>query len=202
MTITIGVLGLQGDLEEHVSAWKQALEECTSSGNVRVVKKKEDLGSLSAISLPGGESTVMGGLASRSELFSELKERILDGLPVLGTCAGMILLSKGSRDRVVTEKKQPLLGVLDIEVERNHYGRQGESFEKMISISVLGPEPYRGVFIRAPVVRKIGDGVKSLAELDGEPACVSQGNLLATSFHPELSGDNRLHSYFLREYLR
>lgn len=199
MSAKIGVLGLQGDIEEHVEAWSKATKEEGFQAEISVVKRADQLTGLKALSVPGGESTVMGSLADRTKLLQAVKEAVLGGLPVLGTCAGMILLSKHSKDSTVTEKQQPLLGVLDVEVERNHFGRQPDSFETFIKIDVLGAEPYKTVFIRAPVVKRSGPAVMSLAELGDEIVAVRQGNILATAFHPELSGDARLHRYFLRE---
>jgi 5'-phosphate synthase pdxT subunit len=199
VSVKIGVLGLQGDIEEHIEAWSKASNDEGFEAEVSVVKHAGQLTGLKALSVPGGESTVMGSLAERTKLLQAVKESILDGLPVFGTCAGMILLSKHSKDSTVTEKQQPLLGVLDVEVERNHFGRQPDSFETFIKIDVLGAEPYKAVFIRAPVVKRSGPTVKALAELEDGIVAVRQGNILATAFHPELSSDTRLHRYFLRQ---
>ncbi|PSO06069.1 pyridoxal 5'-phosphate synthase glutaminase subunit PdxT [Candidatus Marsarchaeota G2 archaeon BE_D] len=199
MKLRLGVLGLQGDVEEHVEAWERAADVLGMQADVVIVKQPNQLEGLTAISIPGGESTVIGGLAENSKLLEKLKEGVLNGLPALGTCAGMILLSKKSRDSVVGEKKQPLLGVLDVDVERNHFGRQPDSFERDLSIPVLGEKPYRGVFIRAPIIKQVGQGVEVLAKIEEGIVAVRQANIVATSFHPELSDDPRLHVYFLKQ---
>lgn len=186
-------------MEEHVEAWRTAANVLGIDAEVVVVKGEGQLEGLAALSIPGGESTVIGGLADRSKLLEKLKENILGGLPVLGTCAGMILLSKRSRDSVVGEKRQPLLGVLDVDVERNHFGRQPDSFEMDLKIPVLGEKPYRAVFIRAPIIRQVGPGVEVLARIEEGIVAVRQANVVATAFHPELSGDPRFHVYFLKQ---
>ncbi|MEM0121339.1 MAG: pyridoxal 5'-phosphate synthase glutaminase subunit PdxT [Thermoprotei archaeon] len=199
MKLRLGVLGLQGDVEEHIEAWEKAADVLGVQADIVVVKRPSEMDGLTAISVPGGESTVIGGLAENSKLLDKLKEGVLNGLPTLGTCAGMILLSKKSRDSVVGEKSQPLLGVLDVEVERNHFGRQPDSFERDLTIPVLGEKPYRGVFIRAPIIKQVGQGVEVLAETEEGIVAVRQANMVATAFHPELSGDPRLHVYFLKQ---
>ncbi|MEM3670346.1 MAG: pyridoxal 5'-phosphate synthase glutaminase subunit PdxT [Thermoprotei archaeon] len=195
MPRTVGVLAVQGDVEEHLASWRQCLT--ATDDEVRLVKEPSQLNGLDALSIPGGESTVIGSLAQRTGMLEKVKEAALNGLPILGTCAGMIFLSKRSSDSVVHDKTQPILGILDIEVERNYFGRQPQSFERDLEIQVLGPKPYHAVFIRAPIVKKIGPQVESLAQTEEGIVAVRQGNLLATSFHPELSGDLRLHRYFL-----
>jgi len=156
MVVNIGVLGFQGDIEEHVEAWRNASEELGVKTNVLLVKKAEQVKQIDAISIPGGESTVIGSLSERMRVMGALKEAILGGLPTLGTCAGLIVLAKRSKDAVVTEKTQPLLGVMDVEVERNHFGRQNDSFEADLKIPVLGEKPFRAVFIRAPIITRTG----------------------------------------------
>jgi 5'-phosphate synthase pdxT subunit len=198
MTV-IGVLGFQGDIEEHLEAWKMALLDEKEDVRVVVVKRAEQIEELSAVSIPGGESTVIGSLAERLKVISRLKEAILNGLPTLGTCAGMIVLAKKSKDAVVGDKDQPLVGVMDIEVERNHFGRQPDSFEAQVSIPVLGEQPFLGVFIRAPIITHVGAAVQPLASLSDGIVAARQENIVVTSFHPELANDTRFHRYFLRE---
>ncbi|MFQ6011008.1 MAG: pyridoxal 5'-phosphate synthase glutaminase subunit PdxT [Nitrososphaerales archaeon] len=147
--------------------------------------------------LPGGESTVIGGLSSMNGTLQSMRTMIKDGLPVMGTCAGLILLAKRTYDKVVGESKQSLLGTLDVLVERNSYGRQGNSFEADLSIPDLGKKPFRGVFIRAPSVKEIGPKVEVLAKHAGSIVCVKQGKIIGTAFHPELANDLRMHDYFL-----
>ena len=194
----IGVLGFQGDIEEHVAATREALTNLKIDGAVSVVKTADELKEVDALIVPGGESTVIGGLSLFNKSLSVIKERIKDGMPVMGTCAGMILLANRTYDKVVGEKKQPLLGVLNVLVERNSFGRQKESFEADLIVPLLGKQKFKGVFIRAPSVKEASQGVETLAKLDGEVVAVRQGNIIGTCFHPELSGDIRLHEYFVQ----
>ncbi|MBM3897112.1 MAG: pyridoxal 5'-phosphate synthase glutaminase subunit PdxT [Thaumarchaeota archaeon] len=194
----IGVLGFQGDIEEHVAATKEALKKLNIDGSVLVVKTPDELQKIDALIIPGGESTVIGGLALFNKSLSVIKDKIRNDMPVLGTCAGMIMLASRTYDRVVGETKQPLIGVLDILVERNSFGRQRESFETELDISINGTDKLRGVFIRAPSIREVGQGVETLAKLDGQIVAVRQNNIIGTCFHPELSGDTILHEYFVK----
>lgn len=177
----IGVLALQGDYREHA----RSLERIEAQPVL--VRLPDDLADLDGLILPGGESTTMGKLASRFELLEPLRQAIDDGLPTLGTCAGMILLA-----RATTGEPQTLLEVLDVVVERNAYGGQLASFEAPVEVNGLD-EPVTGVFIRAPRIEKIGSEVSELANYDDHPVMVRQGNILATSFHPELTDDVRIH---------
>jgi pyridoxal 5''-phosphate synthase, glutaminase subunit Pdx2 len=194
MARRVGVLAVQGDVEEHIKAVERALEE---EGEVILVKTPNHVDSIDSIVLPGGESTAIGSLSMLNGTLSRLGSRLKEGLPALGTCAGLILLSKKSRDRVLGTTNQPLLGVLDVEVNRNAFGRQSESFETDIIIPKIGEKPYHAVFIRAPVITSVGSEVEVLARTEEGVVAVQQGNIIATSFHPELSGDSRLHRYFL-----
>lgn len=181
----MGVLALQGDFREHLKALSGA------GADVVAVKAAEDLSTVDGLVIPGGESTTIGKLADRFELLEPLRARIGDGFPVFGTCAGLILLAAA-----VTEGSQPLLGVLDVVVKRNAFGRQNESFEADIEIDGLDA-PFHAVFIRAPWVEKTGAGVDVLARIDDHPVMVRQGNILAGSFHPELTHDDRIHRMFV-----
>jgi len=194
----IGVLGFQGDIEEHVAATKEALKKLKIDGSVAVVKTPDELQEIDALIIPGGESTVIGGLALFNKSLNVIKDRIRNGMPVLGTCAGMIMLANRTYDRVVGETKQPLLAVLDVLVERNSFGRQRESFETELEVSINGLEKLKGVFIRAPSIREVNQGIETLAKLDGQVVAVRQNNIIGTCFHPELSGDTRLHEYFVK----
>ncbi len=177
----IGVLALQGDVREHVRTLRAVGAEPVE------VRRAEDLTGLTGIVLPGGESTTIGRLASWYGLLDPLAAAIDDGLAAYGTCAGMILLAKA-----VTAGEQPQMGVLDVVVERNAFGRQNDSFELDLDIAGLD-RPFRAVFIRAPWVTEAGEGVEVLAAVEGRPVMVRQGRVLASSFHPELTGDDRLH---------
>jgi 5'-phosphate synthase pdxT subunit len=152
-----------------------------------------ELDGLSGLIIPGGESTTMGKLMQDYELRDEVQGLILNGFPILGTCAGMILLAK----KVIGFKQEPL-GAVDIEVRRNAFGRQVDSFETELDIPVLGESPFPGVFIRAPWIEQAGAGVEVLARLPGgTPVAVREGSIIACAFHPELTNDLRFHSYFL-----
>lgn len=177
----IGVLALQGDVREHVHILESLGVAATP------VKTTEQLGSIDALVIPGGESTTIGKMAVRFGLLEPLRRSIEDGLPTYGTCAGMILLAGA-----VTDGDQPLLGVLDVVVRRNAFGRQNESFESDLEVDGLDM-PFHAVFIRAPWVEKVGAEVEVLAGIDDHAVMVRQGNILATSFHPELTGDGRIH---------
>jgi len=177
----IGVLALQGDFREHVDAIRDVGAEPVE------VRLPHDLETVDALILPGGESTTIGRLATLYGMIDPLRKHIELGLPTLGTCAGMIFLAAQ-----VTEGNQPLLGALDATVERNAFGRQNESFE--VDLDIAGFDaPMRAVFIRAPLVEKVGPEVEVLAVHEGRPVFVRQGNVLAAAFHPELTDDRRIH---------
>lgn len=183
----LGVLALQGDFLEHL----QLLRHLGLEG--REVRLAEHLRDLDGLIIPGGESTTMAHLLDNYGLRDPLRQRIQAGMPVWGTCAGMILLARRLRE----DRPQPL-GVLDIEVARNAYGRQVESFEADLAVERLGVTPFKAIFIRAPVIQEVGPRVEVLARLpDGSPVAVREGTLLATAFHPELTRDTRFHQYFL-----
>lgn len=183
----VGVLALQGDFREH-----GAMVAAVGAEPVEV-RLPEHLAGVDALIIPGGESTTIGKMAERYGLMDPLRSAISAGTPVLGTCAGMILLSSAT-----TGPAQPLLGVLDVVVERNAFGRQVESFEDEVVVEGLD-DPFPAVYIRAPWIDKVGAGVEVLASSDGHPVMVRQGSILATSFHPELTTDTRIHRMFLRE---
>ncbi|MCD6450171.1 MAG: pyridoxal 5'-phosphate synthase glutaminase subunit PdxT [Thermotogaceae bacterium] len=183
----IGVLGLQGDVREHIRMLQLLGVESL------IVKLPEDLSLVDGLIIPGGESTTMIRIMKEIEMYEPLKEKIEEGFPVFGTCAGMILLSKK-----VEGSDQLTLKVLDIEVERNAYGRQIESFEVDIKVPQFGDKPVRAVFIRAPKIVKAGNEVEALAEYEGTPVFVRENNVMATSFHPELTDDARVHEYFIK----
>jgi 5'-phosphate synthase pdxT subunit len=189
--VKVGVLALQGDVREHADAL-----ECLGSDPVEV-RAGGDLDAVDALVLPGGESTTVSMLLGSCGLLEPLRERLSDGLPVLGTCAGMILLAS---EVVGGGPGQLCLGALDITVQRNAFGRQLDSFEQDLDVRGVAGGPFRAVFIRAPIVERCGPGVEILAEL-GPPArgpvLCRQGSVLAAAFHPELSGDLRLHQLFL-----
>lgn len=195
--VTIGVLGVQGDVAENVSATRRAMEEMNQPGDVVPVAGADIIPELDGIILPGGESTTIGQMSRSGNILKALSGRIESGMPAFGICAGMVLLAKSARDRVVGETGQALLGLLDAEVERNSFGRQRQSFERDVDIEPLGISGFRCVFIRAPSVAGSGPGVGVLASLDGRTVAVNQGNILATAFHPELTQDMALHRHFV-----
>lgn len=196
--LVIGVAGFQGDIEENLAAAQNALKQLGLDGEVISVRYPEEIEQVDALILPGGESTVISTLAAIHSSLPAIRSRISEGLPVLGTCAGMIMLSTRAFDRVVGETKQKLIGGLDIVVERNAFGRQSDSFETDLDMPSLGKSPFKAVFIRAPAVSDVGSGVQIIAKLDGRPVAVRQKNLIGTSFHPELSDDTRIHEELVR----
>ena len=188
----VGVLALQGDFREHL----HALAEC--GVEAITVKSLAEIDQIDALVIPGGESTTIAKLARSFGLFDRIAERIHGGMPTYGSCAGMILLA----DRISgAAEGQETFGGIDITVRRNAFGRQVDSFESDLIFSGITTPPIRAIFIRAPWVESVGTGVEVLAsvEIDGElhPVAVRQGHLLATSFHPEITGDNRVHRYFI-----
>lgn len=191
----VGVLALQGAVAAHVGALERA------GATTRLVRTPVDLDGLEAVVLPGGESTTMWHLLRTSGLGEALAERLAGGLPALGTCAGMILLATDVLDG---RADQGSLGAIDVAVRRNAFGRQIASFEADLELAGVtdGGAPFPAVFIRAPVVERCGTGVEVLAAVDGQPVAVRQGAVLATAFHPELTGDDRVHRYFLERLVR
>lgn len=183
----IGVLAMQGAFVEHIAALRRLGVEAVP------VRLSAEFKGLNALVIPGGESTTIGKLMRDYSLVDEMRKLIARGFPVMGTCAGMILLAKQVRGL-----RQHTLEAMDIEVSRNAFGRQVDSFETALDVPVLGQEPFPAVFIRAPWIEKMGDGVEVLASLpDSAAVAVRQGNMIATAFHPELTDDLRFHDYFL-----
>jgi len=186
---TVGVLALQGAFAAHA-----AILEPLGAATVEV-RTSEQLSTVDALVIPGGESTTISMLLERSAMLEPLRERIAGGLPVFGTCAGMILLSTEIRDG---RDDQHALGAIDLAVTRNGYGRQIDSFESDLEVEGLD-EPFHAVFIRAPLVERAGDAVEVLATVDGDPVLCRQGSVLVAAFHPELSDDDRIHRRWLAE---
>ena len=195
--ISIGVLAVQGDVAENIMATKMALEELGLEGIVNEVKTPEQISDLDGLLIPGGESTVIGTLSLVNGSLKKIKEKIASGMPVFGICAGMIMLSKKAKDRVIGEMDQPLLDFLDVKIERNAFGRQKDSFESEISLDKIGISKFPGVFIRAPSILETGKDVEVLSKFNEKIVAVKQGNIVGTSFHPELTGDLSLHKYFV-----
>jgi 5'-phosphate synthase pdxT subunit len=178
----IGVLALQGDVPEHMRAAEQA------GATAVPVRNRAALDEVDALIIPGGESTTVGKLLERYALMEPIRQRAMRGMPILGTCTGLILLAKE-----IEGSDQPRLGLLDVTVRRNAYGRQLDSFEADVAAPALGPTPVRAVFIRAPVITRTGPEVEVLAEAEGHPILVRQGGLIGAAFHPEMSGEERVH---------
>jgi pyridoxal 5'-phosphate synthase pdxT subunit len=170
-------------------------------GSVEMVRYPEEMEKIDGLILPGGESTVQSTLAAIQRSLPVIRKRISEGMPVLGTCAGMIMLSKRAYDRIVGDTKQKLIGNLDIVIERNAFGRQNDSFEADLSISMLGKEAFKGVFIRAPAVSEVGKDVDVIGKLNNRIVAVKQKNIIGTAFHPELSGDSRMHRHLINMVL-
>ncbi len=189
----VGVLALQGDVREHVSS----LIAC--GVDPITVRRASEIDQIDALVLPGGESTTIAQLAEVFGIFDQLKSRIAAGMPVYGSCAGMILLANEILDAKVGQKT---FGGLNITVRRNAFGRQVDSFESDVTFADGSNDLIRAVFIRAPWVEKVGEGVEVLASVDNHAVAVRSKTLLATSFHPELTGDFRIHRYFIEEVAR
>jgi pyridoxal 5'-phosphate synthase pdxT subunit len=185
--VKIGVLALQGDVREHMRALEAAGAAAVE------VKHAGELADVDALVLPGGESTTIGKLLDRFAILGPLGERVAEGMPVYGTCAGMIVMA---RDVAGPQDASVRLGVMDLSVRRNAYGRQLDSFEAEVAIRGID-RPFPAVFIRAPAVERVGPGVDVLATRAGRPVLVREGHMLASSFHPEMTGDTRIHELFV-----
>lgn len=183
---TVGVLALQGDYEKHACMVKRV------GADTSYIREPDELQRIDALVIPGGESTTIGKLMKAYGLIDPVRRLITNGLPVYGTCAGLILLASETK-----EPHQNRLGVLEISVQRNAYGRQVDSFEAPLDIPVIGKNPFPGVFIRAPMVTEIGKSVKTLCVFEDRIVLLQKDNILAGSFHPELTHDARVHEYFL-----
>ena len=189
--LPVGVLALQGDFREHLAVLRALGADAVP------VRRPEELDRIGGLVIPGGESSVMDKLSRTFGLAEPLKTAIAGGLPVYGTCAGLIMLADRILDGIAG---QQTLGGLDVEVRRNAFGSQLDSFETDLDIPVLGENPVHAVFIRAPIVESVGENATALASVaDGRVVAVEQGNLLGTSFHPEITGETRFHEYFLEK---
>lgn len=192
----IGVIAIQGNVEEHVNAISKALRQSNLEAEVIKIKHSGLVPVCDAIILPGGESTTLGRLMEREGIADEIKKVASAGVPVMGTCAGLVLLAKYG-DVQVERTKQPLLGLMDIHVNRNAFGRQRESYECQVDFKGLG-SPFNAVFIRAPAITDCGENVEILSKCNGLIVAAREKNMLALAFHPELTDDLRIHHYFLK----
>lgn len=196
----IGVIAIQGNVDEHVNAMVQAAKKAKREAEFVKIKHKSIVSTCDALILPGGESTTLGRLMEREGISCEIKKAAASGIPVMGTCAGLVLLAKHG-DKQVEKTGQALLGLMDIKVNRNAFGRQKDSFESQVDFKGLS-SPFNAVFIRAPCITEAGKDVEILSKYNGSIVAARQKNLLALAFHPELTDDLRIHHYFLKMILR
>ncbi len=195
--ITVGVLAIQGDVYENVRVARQALDDMNIGGRVMPVKTSPAISDVDVMIIPGGESTTIGQMCLTGDVLSTLSERITAGMPTLGICAGMILLANAAHERNMGKTGQPLLGVLDMRLERNSFGRQRRSCEIQLQISALDIDSFRGVFIRAPSVGSVSPSVEPICAVDNRIVAVRQNHIIGTAFHPELAGDTAIHRYLI-----
>ncbi len=192
--VNIGILGVQGAISEHKTMMEKTLEELKINGRIYIIKNREDLDRIDGLILPGGESTAISRMIYTSKLLEVIRDRVEDrDLAVMGTCAGCIILAKKVVDPI---ENLHLIGVIDMEVHRNAFGRQRESFEQFVEIKNFR-EPFPAVFIRAPIITRVWDNCKVLSKIEEGIIMVQQDRLLALSFHPELTDDTRIHKYFI-----
>jgi 5'-phosphate synthase pdxT subunit len=197
MSLTFGVLSIQGDVLENILSVRAAIDALGIDGTVTAVRTPDEISKVDGLVIPGGESTTIGQLSKFNGSLKILKEKIEQGMPVLGICAGMVLLSNNANDKVVGKIDQPLLNILDIKLERNSFGRQRESFESDISLNSIGIPKFNGVFIRAPSISEIGSDVEVLSKFNEKIIAVKKNNVIGVAFHPELTSDISLHKYFV-----
>ncbi|MCL5877902.1 MAG: pyridoxal 5'-phosphate synthase glutaminase subunit PdxT [Candidatus Bathyarchaeota archaeon] len=194
----VGVIAVQGAVSEHIDALTQAMKSEGIKGKAVPVRVLEDLSDIDGLVIPGGESTTIGRLTLSSGLHGRIVELAQGGLPILGTCAGTILLASEG-DRQVKDTDTKLLGLLDMQVNRNSYGRQVDSFEAGLQIAELGRAPFKGVFIRAPTIEKVWGKTEVWAKYQNKIVGAKKGNILALTFHPEITEDLRIHQFFLKQ---
>jgi 5'-phosphate synthase pdxT subunit len=192
----IGVIAIQGNVEEHVESLRYALKQANRDAEIIKIKHVGVVPSCDALIIPGGESTTLGRFMEREGIASEIRTAARSGVAIMGTCAGLVLLAKHG-DEQVEKTDQALLGLMDIRVNRNAFGRQKESFESMIGFKGL-KEPFMALFIRAPCITYCGKDVEILSKYNGSIVAARQKNILALAFHPELTDDTRIHHYFLK----
>ena len=197
MSLNFGVLSIQGDVLENILSVKAAIDALDIDGTVTSVRTPDEISKVDGLVIPGGESTTIGQLSMVNGSLTVLKDKIEQGMPVLGICAGMIMLSKTVQDKVVGKIDQPLLDILDIKLERNSFGRQRESFESDISLNSIGIPSFNGVFIRAPSISDVGSDVEVLSKFNEKIIAVKKNNIIGVAFHPELTSDISVHKYFV-----
>lgn len=192
----VGVIALQGAVSEHIDVVKRALHELEIKGKVMPIRKRKDLEEANGLIIPGGESTTISKLLDKFDMSQIIKEKAEEGMPIMGTCAGCILLAKKG-DEEVEKSETKLLGLMAMKVKRNAFGRQRESFETTMDVEGFDL-PYKAVFIRAPAIERVWGSCKVLASVEGEIVLARQENLLAVAFHPELTDDMRIHKLLLK----
>ena len=197
MNLTVGVLSIQGDVQENLVSAQAAVDELGIDGQIIDVRTLEEISQIDGLIIPGGESTTIGQLSLVNGSLKILKEKIQNGMPVLGICAGMIMLSNTADDRIVGKTDQPLLDIFDIKLERNSFGRQKESFESDVTLDSIHIPKFNGVFIRAPSVSDVGPDVEILSKFNDRIVAIKKGNVIGTAFHPELTEDTAIHKYFI-----
>ncbi len=192
--VSIGVIGIQGAVTEHIQSMKKVLVDTKTPGEVFSIKTKDEIKNIDALIIPGGESTTISRILFQSKIHHEIKKRIKNkDITIMGTCAGCVILAKKLNENAHDVK---LLKLMDMQVSRNAFGRQKESFEQKIKIKGF-KEPYNAIFIRAPIIEKIGGSCEILSKIENKIIMARQDNILALSFHPELTEDSRIHKYFL-----
>jgi 5'-phosphate synthase pdxT subunit len=192
----IGVIAIQGNVEEHIYSLKSALKHVNREADIIKIKHAGSVPSCDALIIPGGESTTLARFMEREGIALEIRNAAQKGVAIMGTCAGLVLLAKQG-DEQVEKTNQSLLGIMDVKVNRNAFGRQKESFESLIDFKGF-KEPFRALFIRAPSIIECGKGVEILSKYNDIIVAAKQDNLLALAFHPELTDDPRIHHYFLK----
>jgi len=197
MSLRLGVLAIQGDVAENISSLEDSARELGQDASVVAVKTPEEVQGLDGLVIPGGESTTIGRMSLVNGSLKQIRQKVESGMPVLGICAGMVLLASRASDRTVGKTEQPLLGFLDIELERNSFGRQKQSFEADVSMEAIGIPSFNGVFIRAPAIVPAASDAEPIARLNEKIVAVKKGNMIGTSFHPELAEDLAVHKYFV-----
>jgi len=199
MSIKVGVVAVQGAVSEHLEALDRALRAAGKEGRSVPVRRLKDMEGVQALVIPGGESTTISKLLLKFGLFDEITRRAGNGMPVLGTCAGLVLLAREG-DEQIHRTRTRLLGLMDMAVDRNAFGRQRESFEAEIAVDIPGPDfkkPFPAVFIRAPAITRVWGRCKALAKVEDRIVLAEQGNLMAAAFHPELTSDSRIHELLI-----
>ena len=197
MSAKIGILAIQGDVAENVSSLVASIADLNQDATVHVVKTPEEISAMDGLVIPGGESTTIGQMSLVNGSQKVIKQKVESGMPVLGICAGMVLLANNASDKVVGKTEQPLFDFLNIELERNSFGRQRESFEADISMDSIGISNFNGVFIRAPAITTASSDIEVLAKFNEKIVAIKKGNIIGTSFHPELTEDLAIHKYFV-----